>query len=217
MELFVATRNRGKVRELEALLADTTLRLCSYRDFPDLEEVEEDGRTFEENAVKKAVTLAKATGLLTVADDSGLEVDALDGRPGVLSARYAGPEATDKENNEKLLAELAGVPDEKRTARFRCAIAVANPKGLIAVVEGVCDGRIAAEERGNEGFGYDPLFVKDDSVKTFAELSLELKNRVSHRALALEKALLVIEDYLMTRHKETGEDENPPPAPGDGA
>ncbi|MBN1916765.1 MAG: XTP/dITP diphosphatase [Verrucomicrobia bacterium] len=199
MELFVATRNRNKVRELQALLEDTKLTLCSFRDFRDLPEVEEDGRTFEENATKKAVALAKYTGLLTIADDSGLEVDALDGQPGVMSARYAGPDATDKENNEKLLAQLRNVPEGRRAARFRCAIALATPAGLIAVVEGVCEGRIALEERGTEGFGYDPLFVKDDSVKTFAELPLEVKNRVSHRALALEKALLVIENYLLTR------------------
>jgi len=210
MELFVATRNRSKVRELQALLGGTRLTLCSYRDFRDLPEVVEDGRTFGENATKKAVTLAQHTGLLTIADDSGLEVDALDGRPGVLSARYAGPEATDKGNNEKLLAELRNVPEARRTARFRCSVALANPTGLIAVVEGVCEGRIASEERGTEGFGYDPLFIKDNSVKTFAELPLELKNRVSHRALALEKALLVIENYLMTR-----DDKKPAPQPGE--
>ncbi len=205
MELFVATRNRNKVRELEALLKDTMLTLCSYRDFKDLPEVPEEGKTFRENAAAKAVTLAKRTRLLTIADDSGLEVDALDGRPGVMSARYAGPDATDKENNEKLLAELEGVPDARRTARFRCAIALATPEKLIAVVEGVCEGLITTEERGTEGFGYDPLFIKKDYAKTFAELSLELKNRVSHRALALEKALMAIEDYLMNRNnKERG-------------
>jgi len=123
-----------------------------------------------------------------------------------MSARYAGPNATDAENNEKLLGELEGVPEPQRTARFRCAIALATPEGLIGVAEGVCDGRIAAEPRGNEGFGYDPIFVKDDMVKTFAELPLEIKNRVSHRGRALEKALMVLEDYLMTRH-------NRPPEP----
>ncbi len=199
MELFVATRNRNKVRELQALLEDTALTLLSYRDFNNLPAIPEQGATFRENATTKAVALAKHTGLLTIADDSGLEVDALDGRPGVMSARYAGPDATDKENNEKLLAELTGVPEPDRTARFRCAIALATPQKLIAVVEGVCDGRIAAEERGTEGFGYDPLFVKDDYTRTFAELSLELKNRISHRGLALEKAIMALEDYLMTR------------------
>ena len=200
MELFVATRNRSKVRELEALLRDTELVLVSYRDIKDLPEVPEHGKTFRENAVAKATVLAEHTGLLTIADDSGLVVDALEGRPGVLSARYAGPQATDRENNEKLLAELQGVPEGKRTARFRCAIALATPEKLVAVVEGTCEGRIALEERGTEGFGYDPLFVKDGYTKTFAELPLDLKNRVSHRGLALEKALMVIENYLMTRH-----------------
>jgi XTP/dITP diphosphohydrolase len=199
MKLFVATRNRNKVRELEALLRDTELTLCSYRDFGDLPEVPEEGNTLRENAIAKAVTLAKRTGLLTMADDSGLEVDALGGRPGVLSARYAGPHATDKENNEKLLGELKGVPDQGRTARFRCAIALATPEGLVAVVEAACDGRIATEERGSEGFGYDPLFIKDEYVKTFAELPLELKNRVSHRALALEKAVMALETHLIHR------------------
>jgi len=199
MELFVATRNRNKVRELQALLEDTALTLLSYRDFNNLPAIPEQGATFRDNATTKAVALAKHTGLLTIADDSGLEVDALDGRPGVMSARYAGPNATDKENNEKLLAELKGVPEPDRTARFRCAIALATPQKLIAVVEGVCEGRIAAEERGTEGFGYDPLFIKDDYTRTFAELSLELKNRISHRGLALEKAILALEDYLMTR------------------
>ncbi len=206
MELLVATRNRNKIREIEALLADTELKVRSYRDFPGAPEVPETGQTFAENATTKAVTLARHTGLLTIADDSGLEVDALDGRPGVMSARYAGPNATDAENNEKLLGELEGVPEPQRTARFRCAIALATPEGLIGVAEGVCDGRIAAEPRGNEGFGYDPIFVKDDMVKTFAELPLEIKNRVSHRGRALEKALMVLEDYLMTRH-------NRPPEP----
>ena len=200
MELFVATRNRNKIRELEALLADTELKVRSYRDFPGAPEVQETGQTFAENATAKAVTLAEHTGLTTIADDSGLEVDALDGRPGVMSARYAGPNATDIENTEKLLAELEGVPEPQRTARFRCAIALSTPEGLIDVVEGVCEGRIAAEPRGNEGFGYDPVFIKDDSVKTFAELPLEVKNRTSHRGRALEKALMVLEDYLMTRH-----------------
>jgi XTP/dITP diphosphohydrolase len=198
MQLFIATRNRNKIRELEALLRDTELVLVSYRDFKDLPDVPEHGQTFRENATAKATALAKATGLLTIADDSGLEVDALDGRPGVLSARYAGPDATDKENNEKLLAELQGVPEGRRTARFRCAIALATADRLVAVVEGTCEGRIGLEERGREGFGYDPLFVKDGHVKTFAELPLEVKNRVSHRALALEKALMAIEEYLMT-------------------
>lgn len=209
MELFVATRNRGKVRELAELLKDTKLTLCSYRDFKDLPEIAETGATFEENATLKALTLATHTGLLTIADDSGLEVDALDGRPGVMSARYAGPDATDKENNEKLLAELADVPETRRTARFRCAMAIATPEKLIAVVEGVCEGRVGTEERGNQGFGYDPVFFKADSTKTFAELPLEVKNRVSHRALALEKALMVIENYLLRR-----DDASPDPAAG---
>ena len=211
MELFVATRNRNKVRELTALLHETALTLLSYRDFKDLPTIIEDGATMRENAITKATVLAKHTKLLTIADDSGLEVDALGGRPGVMSARYSGLEATDRENNEKLLAELKGVPDEKRTARFRCVIALATPGELVAVVEGVCEGRIATQERGSKGFGYDPLFVKEEYTKTFAELPLDIKNRVSHRALALEKALMAIEDYLMRRHKNPQSPQGPSP------
>ncbi len=201
MKIFIATRNKNKIKELKTCLEGLNIDILSYDDIENLPEIVEDDKSFEENAVKKATTLARATGILTIADDSGLIVDALDGRPGVLSSRYAGENATDKENNEKLLDELKDVSEENRTARFVCSIAIADPDGLIKVVEGICEGHIAAEERGNEGFGYDPLFIKNEYNKTFAELGLNIKNRISHRALALEKAVLVIENYMINKVK----------------
>jgi len=197
MDIVIATRNRNKAKELKKCLADLNFTVLSLSDFPDVPPVEEDGATFEENAVKKAATVAKATGLLTLADDSGLVVDSLDGRPGVYSARYSGQNATDRENNEKLLHELEGAVNEQRQARFVCCAALADKKGLINVAKGTCEGQIGHECRGNFGFGYDPLFIKDGYNKTFAELPLETKNRISHRALALQKAKFAIERYLL--------------------
>ena len=201
MKIFIATRNKDKIKELKTYLEGLNIDILSYDDIENLPETVEDGKSFKENAVKKATELARATGILTIADDSGLIVDALDGRPGILSSRYAGENATDKENNQKLLDELRDVSEENRTARFVCNIAIADPGGLIKVVEGICEGRIATEERGNEGFGYDPLFIKNEYNKTFAELGLDIKNRISHRALALEKAVLVIENYMINKIK----------------
>lgn len=199
MELLLATRNKNKIIEMSASLKKLGLKIRSLEDFPDVPEVVEDGKTFEENAVKKAVACAKHTGLLTLADDSGLMVDALQGAPGVKSHRYAGPNATDFENNTKLLDELKNVAFNDRTAQFVCCIAIANNNGLIRTVTGKCEGIILTEPRGREGFGYDPLFMKSDYQKTFAELPLEIKNRISHRAMALEKAVLAIESYLLAK------------------
>jgi XTP/dITP diphosphohydrolase len=196
MQLLVASRNRHKLKEIEAILAELDFELKSAADIPGLAEVEEDGATVRDNAVKKAVETAKVAKMLTIADDTGLEVDALGGEPGVKSARYAGKEATYHENNKKLLAALRGVPMEKRAARFRCVVAIADASGLVEVVEGICNGTILEEERGGGGFGYDPLFIPDGQVKTFAELSPDVKNRISHRAKALQKAWAVLSRYL---------------------
>ena len=201
MEVLIATRNKNKVREIVGLLKQLTLTILSLDDFPDIPVVEEDGDTFEANAVKKATEYAKHTGLFTLADDSGLLVDALGGAPGVRSARYAGENATDFENNAKLLEELKNVDEGGRTATFICCIALADKKGLIRTVTGKCDGEILTMPQGRGGFGYDPLFKKLDYSKTFAKLPLELKNRISHRGMALEKALLAIERYLLTMNK----------------
>jgi XTP/dITP diphosphohydrolase len=196
MQLLVATRNRHKLKEIEALFAELSFELRSSADIPGLADVPEDAGTIRDNAVKKAVESAKAAKMLTIADDTGLEVDALNGEPGAKSARYAGEEATYHENNKKLLAALQGVPSEKRTAHFRCVVAIADANGLVDTVEGVCNGALLEEERGGGGFGYDPLFIPDGQVKTFGELSPDVKNRISHRAKALQKAWAVLSRYL---------------------
>jgi XTP/dITP diphosphohydrolase len=189
MRILVATRNAGKLREYERLLADVPgLVLETMASLSQPIEVAEDQDTFHGNALAKATEIAALAGIPCLADDSGLEVDALGGQPGVRSARYSGEDATDAQNNEKLLRQLADVPAEKRTARFRCAIAVVDADGqALAATEGTCEGRIGQEPRGTHGFGYDPLFVPDGYTKTMAELGLETKNQISHRAKAAAK------------------------------
>ncbi|NQU12457.1 non-canonical purine NTP pyrophosphatase, partial [bacterium] len=159
-----------------------------------------------DNAVKKAVETARAAKMLALADDTGLEVDALNGQPGVRSARFAGDQASYHENNQKLLELMREMPREKRTARFRCVSVVADATGVVDVVEGICNGMIIDAERGGGGFGYDPLFVPDGQVKTFAELSLEVKNRISHRGKALQKTWAVLSRYLRGRETNSGGD-----------
>ncbi len=199
MKLLVATRNKHKLREIREILAELDLDIVSASDIPGLPEVVEDESTIRDNAIKKAVETARFTKMLTLADDSGLEVDALKGAPGVHSARYAGEEVSYPENNKKLLRNLRGVPLEKRTARFRCVAALADANGLVDVVEGISNGLIIETERGGGGFGYDPLFIADGQVKTFAELTPEVKNRISHRAKALHKAWAMLNRYLRER------------------
>lgn len=188
--LILASRNRKKLREIADLLTRLNVVLVSAADFADAPEVEETGQTFAENAALKAGTVATATGHWTIADDSGLAVDALDGAPGVYSARYAGPQSNDRQNNEKLLAQLRDVPDQRRGAQFVCCLALADPQGQIRVqVEGRCRGRLLHEPRGQSGFGYDPLFWIPEYRKTFAELTLTTKSVLSHRARAFEKLI----------------------------
>ena len=185
-ELLIATNNAGKIRELTGLLEDLPLSLRQLSEFPNIEEVEETGRTFVENALLKARLYSRQTNLWTLADDSGLEVDALDGAPGVLSARYAGPDATSEDRNRRLLAELSLTDDARRTARFICAIALCDPAtGTTQVFNGTCEGHIAQHPRGRRGFGYDPLFVPVGHTQSFGELSEVVKQRISHRAHAL--------------------------------
>lgn len=186
MKLLVATGNQHKLREIQEILHLPGLEVIGLAGFPDAPEVIEDGDTFHANAVKKAVTIAAAGGLWSLADDSGLEVDALGGQPGVRSARYAGEPADYAANNRKLLAAMGGRTD--RSARFRCAIALASPDSAVRVVEGKCEGHIVETARGEAGFGYDPLFVPDGYQQTFAEMDAGLKNRLSHRGRALELA-----------------------------
>lgn len=189
MKLVLATRNQDKVREIgEILKIEDGIELLSLHNYPDAPDVVEDGKTYEENAIKKASELAEYTGHLTIADDSGLEVDALGGAPGVHSARYAGENASDRDRILKLLSALQNVPDDRQSGRFICAVAIAEPLAQVLVVRGVCEGRIIRMPRGTEGFGYDPVFVPVGYDKTFAELGDEIKNQISHRAKALDEA-----------------------------
>ena len=191
-ELVLATHNRHKVIELVALLCELGITIRSLDEFPDAPDVVEDGATCEANAIKKARAIADYTGLPAVADDTGLEVDALGGRPGVHAARYAGEDATYDDNCRKLLRELTGVPHERRTARFVTVAAIALPSGEMRVVHGTLDGAIADETNGTLGFGYDPVFFVPELGKTLAQLSADQKNTISHRA----KAFTLAKDLL---------------------
>ncbi|NIO03256.1 MAG: XTP/dITP diphosphatase [Proteobacteria bacterium] len=186
-EVVLATRNQGKIREITECLRDLDIVIYSLNDFPATSAVKEDGKNFRENALKKARYLADFTGKVALADDSGLEVEALGGKPGVLSARFAGDKASDQDNNKKLLEHLKGFPLGRRGASFRCVLALAEPSGQEIVIEETCQGVILLQERGGEGFGYDPLFFFPPLNKTFAELTREEKNQVSHRGKALRK------------------------------
>ncbi|WP_044894582.1 XTP/dITP diphosphatase [Bacillus alveayuensis] len=186
-EVIIATKNAGKVKEFQTLFAEKAVKVKSLLDIEDAPDVEETGETFAENAILKAETIANYLNKVVIADDSGLAVDALGGKPGVYSARYAGEHKNDKENMAKVLEELNGVPFEQRTARFHCALAVAIPNQRTVVVEGTCEGYIAEAPTGTNGFGYDPIFYVPEQQKTMAELSKEEKNKISHRANALKK------------------------------
>ena len=198
-ELVLATRNRHKGEELAALLGDLGIRIRTLDEFPGVPDVLEDGSTCEANAVKKATEIAAATGLPAVADDTGLEVDALNGRPGVYAARYAGEHATYEDNWRKLLRELSGVPRERRTARFMTVAAIALPLNGVEIATGQLEGLIAEEPAGSRGFGYDPVFFVPELGKTLAELSADEKNCISHRA----KAFIQAKDLLRSIHSQT--------------
>jgi non-canonical purine NTP pyrophosphatase (RdgB/HAM1 family) len=196
MDLLIATKNAGKIRELNDLLRDASFRLRSLDDFPELEEPVETGATFAENAELKAVYYAERTGLRSVADDSGLEVAALGNRPGVYTSRYGGSHLSFAEKMALLLAELKQTGSENRRARFVCAMSVADSKGVIEfTAEGVCDGAIAAEARGLKGFGYDPVFIPDGFDKTFGELPTEVKRLISHRARAVFEIIHYLQGF----------------------
>ncbi|MBM4286804.1 MAG: XTP/dITP diphosphatase [Deltaproteobacteria bacterium] len=199
--LVIATANPGKIRELDALLAELGISLKTLADYPECPEVVEDGDTFKANAAKKALAVAAYTGLPALADDSGLEVDALSGRPGVLSARYASDRTaparpTDEDNYRKLLEELAEIPWEQRRARFVCCIVLAFPKGRTIVTKGTCEGIINFTPRGTGGFGYDPVFWLPQYNCTMAEVGLEVKNQISHRAKALQQLKTTLAELL---------------------
>ena len=190
--LMLATRNPGKVREIVAIYARLELELRSLIDYPEILQIREDGPTYADNAAAKARAAALRVGLVALADDSGIEVDALGGAPGVHSARFLGASASDGERNARILFLLEGVPEERRTARYRAAVAVARPDGTVRIFDGICEGRVAVVPRGTAGFGYDPIFMPEGSEQTIAEIPPEAKNRISHRARALRAA----EPYL---------------------
>lgn len=186
--IVLASRNEHKIEELRTTLKPLGIELKSTYDFPELEEVIEDKETLEGNALKKARYVYEKTGLPALSDDTGLEVDALNGRPGVYSARYAGEQATDQDNVDKLLDELKGIPLQRRGAQFRTVAALVN-ENETHTFEGVCRGTIITKKRGSEGFGYDPIFVPASYKKTFAELNSDEKNQISHRGKAIQKVV----------------------------
>jgi XTP/dITP diphosphohydrolase len=196
MDIVLATKNRKKIEEIKKIcnVMGTATRIYTLDDFPAYEDVVEDGDTFEANAVKKAVSISKSTGMTAVADDSGIEVDALDGSPGIFSARYAGEHADDKANLNKLLREMNDVPHEKRGARFVCSIAMAD-RDEVKTFTGYVEGRIGTEPKGDNGFGYDPVFYPKGHDRTFAEMNDKEKNAMSHRAMALRQ----LQKYLLEK------------------
>ena len=194
LQLLIATKNTGKIKELKELLGDFPIKLRSLNEFPDVEEPEEAGATFAENAALKAQSYALQTGLFALADDSGLSVKALNGAPGVFSARYAGADATDAEKINKLLRELDNI--QERRAEFVCAMAIADENGEIQhLTEGICAGKIALTSSGTNGFGYDPVFIPDGFEQTFGELSDKVKQEISHRARAIKKIIRFLHGF----------------------
>ena len=193
-KIVLATRNKHKIMEIKTILHDLPFEFVTLNDFPDVPHLREDGATFQDNSLQKAEAVHRLTNLPALADDSGLEVFFLNGRPGVISARYAGERATDEENNEKLLGEMRGVAPRRRRAQFRAVLTLIDDRGR-EVTEGICPGKLGEAPRGTNGFGYDPIFIPDGFGRTYAELTAEEKNRISHRA----RALAGMKDILQRR------------------
>lgn len=206
MKLLLATRNRNKVVEMQRALDDTGWQVVMLSDIVGAPEVEEDGATFKDNALKKARSAARASGLWTLAEDSGLEIDALGGEPGVKSARYAGEGANDADRIRKVLDRLVAVPEDRRTARFRCVMCLVDPAGNEVCFEGRCDGNIAHSARGSAGFGYDPIFVPEGHDRTFAELGLGVKSGISHRARAIQQVIGFLRSRVSPEEHSPGPD-----------
>ena len=202
MDILVASGNTGKVDELKKLLEHLPINVLSLDDVDPIPEAVEDGETYEENAVKKARNAFEATGLISLADDSGLEVDSLQGKPGIHSARFGGEDISDHERNMKLLEMMEDVPDDERGATFHCYLAIVGPENMVKVVSGFCRGEIIKEPRGGSGFGFDPIFLPYEYHHTFAELSPEIKNKISHRGRALEKAALFLDGYVYSQTRK---------------
>ncbi len=196
LELVVATKNKKKLEEIKEILKGLKLKIISLADLSGTPRIIENGKTFQGNAIKKAVKTACFTKQLAMGEDSGLCVDALGGKPGIYSARFSGKDKSDEKNNLKLLEVLGGLPVSKRKAHYCCAVALADKNGLIGVVEGKCHGVIGFEQKGSFGFGYDPLFVIPKYGKTFAQLGARIKHKMSHRYHALKKARIIIKKYI---------------------
>lgn len=198
MKLVLATKNKGKIREIKRILSQKGLEVevLGLDSFPDIGKIDEPYETFEQNSLHKARFVAQKTNLLTLADDSGIEVDALGGKPGVYSARYSGENTTDEKNIEKLLKEMAGVPYEKRGAQFRCVMVLYSPNGDYVVVNGIWRGKITFEPQGSGGFGYDPIFFDETVGMTAASMDIDTKNRLSHRGKALKKLSSILPHFL---------------------
>ena len=208
IDIVLATRNEDKIKEIKDILRDLSINILTLDQFPTAPQVEEDGNTLEENATKKALEIAIFTRKIALADDSGLEVEALNGKPGVYSARFAGEEATYEDNNKKLLQLLKHTPPEKRKAQFKCVIAVVKPTYInnkleeeIHLAKGICSGFITQECKGKAGFGYDPIFFVPEYGRTFAEMNIEEKNKISHRAKALQSAKKMLQSALFEIEK----------------
>jgi len=198
MKLIIATGNLHKIREYKAILKQLfpSADLYTLRDFPSYKAPPENGTSFEENATIKAISAASELKALVLADDSGLVLPALNGEPGVRSARYSGEQATDQDNRNKILLKLKNLSEKERVGYYECAICIADESGVIKNVRGFCEGFLLSEERGGNGFGYDPLFIKYDYNKTFSELDESIKNRISHRRKAIDKLLPLLESKL---------------------
>jgi XTP/dITP diphosphohydrolase len=196
IEVIIATKNPGKAREFENIFSSRGVAVRTLLDYPEIEDVEETGQSFEENAILKAEAISNQLKKMVIGDDSGLIVDVLEGRPGIYSARYAGEEKSDQANMDKVLNELKNVPMEERSARFYCALAVAAPGLKTITVSGTCEGKILEERKGTNGFGYDPIFYVAEKERSMAELSSDEKNRLSHRANALKKLDAILDSVL---------------------
>jgi XTP/dITP diphosphohydrolase len=196
MELVVATKNQKKLSEIKEILKGLEVGIVSLADYPAAPRIIENGRTFQENAAKKALKISRFTKKLTLGEDSGLCIDALVGKPGVYSSRFSGKDKSDAKNNLKVLKSLAGLPLSKRKAHYVCAVAIADSGKLLGIVEGRCNGLIGFELKGKAGFGYDPLFIIPKYKKTFAQLGEKIKHRMSHRYHALKKAKKIIKKYI---------------------
>jgi len=203
MEIVIATRNKKKLREIKDILKGMPLKFLCLDAYPDAPRVIENGKSFRENAAKKAVKLARFTGKLSLGEDSGLCVNALGGAPGIYSARFSGSDKDDLKNNLKLLKLLNGLLGTKRKAYYVCAVAIADKKGIVGLTQGRCAGRIALQSKGNKGFGYDPLFLVPAYNKTFGQLGEKIKHKMSHRYHALVKAKKIIYSYIVKHGRKS--------------